>query len=115
MNYTKSEKLQMIIKKVLEESEIKHDFLVVYDFCDNHSIEATEEAVKEAIEDCQEAYIGNYNRVQDYAEEYVEETGLLDSMPDNLRFYFDYEKFAQDMILNGDIWISENGNLFRNY
>lgn len=40
---------------------------------------------------------------EEYAENYIEETGLLDEMPENLRYYFDTEAFARDMILNGDI------------
>ncbi|VAX08024.1 hypothetical protein MNBD_ALPHA03-2006 [hydrothermal vent metagenome] len=39
----------------------------------------------------------------EYAESYLEDTGLLDQIPENLRFYFDIESFARDMILNGDI------------
>ncbi|MBL4836860.1 MAG: antirestriction protein ArdA [Kordiimonadaceae bacterium] len=40
---------------------------------------------------------------EEYAENYIEETGLLDEMPENLRYYFNTEAFARDMILNGDI------------
>lgn len=39
----------------------------------------------------------------EYAESYLEDTGLLDQIPENLRFYFDTESFARDMILNGDV------------
>lgn len=39
----------------------------------------------------------------EYAESYIEDTGLLEQMPENLRFYFDTEAFARDMVLNGDI------------
>ena len=28
---------------------------------------------------------------------------MLDSMPENLRYYFDVERFARDMELNGDV------------
>ncbi len=38
-----------------------------------------------------------------YAENYIEDTGLLDEMPENLRYYFDTEAFARDMLLSGDI------------
>ena len=38
-----------------------------------------------------------------YAENYIEDTGLLDEMPENLRYYFDVEAFARDMLLSGDI------------
>ena len=34
---------------------------------------------------------------------YIEDTGLLDEMPENLRYYFETEAFARDMLLSGDI------------
>jgi len=39
----------------------------------------------------------------EYAESYLDDTGLLDQMPENLRYYFDTEAFARDMLLGGDI------------
>lgn len=41
------------------------------------------------------------NTVEDVAYAYVEDCGLLDSMPDNLRSYFDYAAFARDMAIEG--------------
>lgn len=40
---------------------------------------------------------------KEYAEEYLEDSGLLSDLPENLRYYFDVEAFARDMILGGDI------------
>lgn len=42
-------------------------------------------------------------RSNQYAEEYIEDCGLLDEMPENLRYYFDVDAFARDMLLSGDI------------
>jgi len=42
-------------------------------------------------------------RAKEYAENYIEDRGLLDQMPENLRYYFDTEAFARDMLLSGDI------------
>jgi len=39
------------------------------------------------------------------AEQYAEETGLLDNIPENLRYYFDFEAFGRDMSFEGH-WIS---------
>ena len=39
----------------------------------------------------------------EYAEIYLEETGLLEQIPESLRYYFDTESFARDLMLNGDI------------
>ena len=40
---------------------------------------------------------------QEYAENYMEETGILNQIPENLRYYFDYDAFARDMLIGGDI------------
>lgn len=40
----------------------------------------------------------------EFAEEYLEDTGTLDEIPETLRYYFDVERFANDMIMNGDIY-----------
>ena len=42
-------------------------------------------------------------RSNEYAEEYIADSGLLDDMPENLRYYFDMEAFTRDMLLSGDI------------
>ena len=34
-----------------------------------------------------------------YAEELVDDTGMLDSLPENLRHYFDYARFARDLFM----------------
>lgn len=39
----------------------------------------------------------------EYAENHIKDAGLLDQMSENLRFYFDTEAFARDMIMGGDI------------
>ncbi len=39
----------------------------------------------------------------EYAESYLDDTGLLDQIPENLRYYFDTDAFARDMLLGGDI------------
>lgn len=36
--------------------------------------------------------------------EYAEETGLLESIPENLRCYFDYKAFGRDMDLEGKFY-----------
>lgn len=46
----------------------------------------------------------------DVAEQYAEETGLLNSIPDNLRFYFDFEAYGRDMSFEGTFIFTDNGN-----
>jgi len=46
----------------------------------------------------------------DVAEQYAEETGLLDSIPENLRYYFDFEAYGRDMRIEGTFVFTNNGN-----
>lgn len=43
------------------------------------------------------------------AEHYADETGLLDSIPENLRYYFDFEAFGRDMSYEGHWIATDNG------
>ena len=48
---------------------------------------------------------------EEYAEEYIEDTDMLADMPENLRYYFDTEAFASDMVTGGDITVLEINNV----
>lgn len=50
------------------------------------------------------------NDMTDVAEQYVEETGLLDSIPESLRYYFDFEAYGRDMGIEGTFVFTNNGN-----
>ena len=56
-----------------------------------------------------QAYRGTYDDPEDWAREYMEMTGMLDNMPDNLRWYFDYEAFARDVRMGGDMDFARDG------
>ena len=42
-------------------------------------------------------------RATEYVEQYLEETGVLDQLPEHLRFYFDVRAYTRDLIYGGDI------------
>ena len=44
----------------------------------------------------------NCSDMTDVAEQYAEETGLLNDIPDNLQSYFDFEAFGRDMGYEGE-------------
>ena len=46
----------------------------------------------------------------EYAEQYIEDTGMLDDMPENLRYYFDAGAFARDLLIGGDIAVVDINN-----
>ena len=57
-----------------------------------------------------DAYCGEHASIEDYAHEFVESTGVLEGASDLAERYFDYDAFARDMELGGDIWTIETGH-----
>jgi antirestriction protein len=67
-------------------------------------LEVASEAVdSEDIDDAREKFMGKYDSEKDWAENYLEETGELNEIPQRLRYYFDYEAYARDARMGGDI------------
>jgi antirestriction protein len=60
-----------------------------------------------------ERYCGQYDSWERMAEEYLEESGEIEPIPENLHFHFDYEKYARDMRLSGNL-TEHNGYFFWN-
>ena len=60
-----------------------------------------------------ECYHGEYSSWINMAEEWLEETGELNDIPEHLRYYFDYEAYARDMRLGGDM-CEQDGHFFWN-
>ena len=58
--------------------------------------------VDEALEKIEDTIIwSGCDNMEEVAEQYAEETGLLDSIPDNLQAYFDFEAYGRDMEIEG--------------
>lgn len=55
------------------------------------------------IDEFVEAYAGEYYSEREFAEDLAEQTGILMEMPENLRYYFDFDLFARDLLM-GDYW-----------
>jgi antirestriction protein len=64
------------------------------------------------ISDFEEAYCGEWNSEQEFADNMADET-ITPDLPEMGQLYFDYDKFARDLFL-GDYW-SSNGYIFRNF
>lgn len=56
------------------------------------------------------AYMGEYDSEEAFAEQYIDDTGLLSEVPDQLQAYFDVERFAHDLFM-GD-YSFEGGFVF---
>jgi antirestriction protein len=63
------------------------------------------------ISDIEDAYHGEYDDFTDFAQNLMEESGDLDQIPANLRFYFDFEAYGRDLSFD---FFESNGHFFRN-
>lgn len=71
----------------------------------------TEEVDAErAIYIMNDGFLGEYNSKEEYAEQYLDDT---EQLSDFAKRYFDYEAFARDVEINGDVrFIEFNGSVF---
>lgn len=62
------------------------------------------------LSEVEEAYQGEHDSDEAFADEYLESTGMLEEIPENLRCYFDTEAFARDMMYD---YFANDGHYFR--
>lgn len=60
------------------------------------------------IRQARDAFMGTFKDEEDWAYDYIDGTGMLSAMPENLRNYFDYAAFARDAHLGGDVAFIEH-------
>lgn len=48
-------------------------------------------------------YLGAWDNMEDWGASYWEDCGLLDKVPEHLRYYIDFTKWARDAELSGDV------------
>ena len=85
------------------------------DESDCEIVEAYHAGVEEDadIDRAREAYMGTAENESDWAYEYLNDTGLLGDIPEWARNYFDFEAYARDARLGGDVvFVRHNGELF---
>ena len=67
-------------------------------------------ATEEGFED---ARLGECESPEDWAEEFLTDTGALESIPENLRYYFDFKAYARDAEMRGDVsFVLLNGTTY---
>lgn len=54
-----------------------------------------------------DAYLGEHSSLEEYAEQFLENTGAFQDVPDMLRNYFDFEKYAHDLEVGGDVFTAD--------
>lgn len=65
------------------------------------------------IEKARENYAGKYDSEKDWAENFLEDSGMLQEIPENLRYYFDYEAYARDARMGGDVtFVRHDGDVW---
>lgn len=66
---------------------------------------------RQAFED---AYVGKYESTREFTEHIVEESSMLQGIPDHVARYFDYESYWRDLFAGGEYWETDN-HYFRSY
>ena len=67
----------------------------------------------EGVEKANENYAGSFDSPEDFAVEMLDSTGDLSLMPEHLTYYFDYQKYARDLLMTD--FFEVDGHYFRNY
>ena len=76
---------------------------------------AGNDSIDEAI-DAIEQYFGSGETEEEIIAELLEEQGTLEAIPDNLRPYFDYARYARDMRFAGEVYFERvNGTVYAFY
>lgn len=68
----------------------------------------TDEALQKVQDNEYRIYDGCYSMAE-VAEMYADETGLLSSIPEELRYYFDFAAYGRDMDINGHFIETDSG------
>lgn len=105
---------QCNISEWFEEVEEYEDFSSDKQTAINYLMEIVGKSYKDALEAADDVYIFEGTK-EDYAYEFIEDTGALNEMPESLRGYFDYEGLARDMEINGDIYEIERELIVTNH
>ncbi|KKI44078.1 antirestriction protein ArdA [Hafnia alvei] len=106
-----------IPSQFVSECGINWDFIDAYKRAEAEGSEAafiawaeyTGESDYEVFDD---AYRGEAESEEDYAQEMVEDNGLLNEVPESLRYYFDFEAYARDLFSSG--YVFHDGYVFTN-
>lgn len=109
-NTNQKEKNAEILADLASGSHIPENALVAFWEVMGRKDETPDTDTLQAVEDC---FIGEFDSLTHLAEHLADETGMLNDMPENLRNYFDFEKYGRDLQLGGDVW-EEGGFYFWN-
>ena len=66
------------------------------------------------VDDFRDAYMGQYDSEEAFAEQLVDDCGMLADVPENVARYFDMEAFARDLFM-GDYYMDDGGYVFASF
>jgi antirestriction protein len=64
------------------------------------------------IESFRGEFVGEFDDLEDYARQYVDDCDMLRGVPELVQQYFDFGAFGRDAELGGDIWTARAGGSF---
>ena len=74
-----------------------------------HDVSDYHASVADIAETIRDRYAGQGDTLADWCEQFADDTGMLDEMPEKLRPYFDFEAYARDLQMGGDVSTSRQG------
>ena len=66
-----------------------------------------------SVDDFREAYQGEWDSEEEFARHIVDECGMLDNVPESLKDYFDFERYADELFRYD--YDFQDGYVFRSY
>ncbi|MGC9983128.1 MAG: antirestriction protein ArdA [Polyangia bacterium] len=64
------------------------------------------------LEQARDAFMGTFESREDWAEDYLSETGLIKEVPESLRGYIDYARYTRDAGFSGISFVRHGGKVW---
>ena len=104
-----------IFKNAISESGINDDIFEMAEALEGKDIDMISAFIdlgydlnSDNIQKAEDSFFGEFNNYEDLGEEYANQTGVLDEVPESLKYYFDFEKYGKDLSYD----LQESGNYF---
>jgi antirestriction protein len=65
-----------------------------------------------SLESARDDYMGTFSSAENWAEEYLNDSGMLSEVPENLRNYIDFEAYARDASYGGISFVNHDGSVW---
>jgi antirestriction protein len=72
-------------------------------------VESIGDIDEDAVERTEDQYIGVFDDLASFASEYLTDTGVLAEVPNALAYYIDFDAWARDAEISGDVQYIHHG------